>query len=134
LVDLIELTIIDFDGFAEVKNIEIRFEKPKEKVISFQNRVLYQILFSNLIGNAVKHNIKNVFLNITFKKNQIIIENSGLPLKISPERLFERFVKGSQANMTPGLGLAIVEKICAKLKITVQYSNADSIHRITITV
>lgn len=133
LGEMIAKTLNDFKDFAEAKNLSIEFDIPKHKMIVDDSRTLYQILFTNLVSNAIKHNTIDGYIKIIFSGNEICIENSGLPLDISPDKLFERFAKGAQSTTSPGLGLSIVQKICAKLNLSVQYQSEYSVHKMILT-
>ncbi|MGB9772268.1 MAG: sensor histidine kinase [Candidatus Kapaibacteriota bacterium] len=76
------------------------------------NQSLINILLSNLISNAIKHNIDNGTINIELKNNELIISNTGNYLNADPNKFFERFYKGSSSSDSVGLGLTIVKKIC----------------------
>ena len=52
------------------------------------------------------------------KENNFKISNSGNPLTILPEKLFERFSKNDPTTTSLGLGLSIVKKIRCTLLYT----------------
>lgn len=93
---------------------------------------LADILSTNLIKNAIKHNITNGFINIKLTENQLYIENSGLPFDGNPSNLLERFAKGEKGNM--GIGLAIVKQICELYNFSISYQIKEkTIHCIQIS-
>lgn len=95
--------------------------------------VLLEILITNLLNNAIKHNLtENGFIKIYLENNQLIIENSGKPLSYKPELLFARFKKGNQSSSSLGLGLAIIQKICKVSGLKINYINKEQLHQITI--
>lgn len=92
------------------------------------NPYLAEILFVNLIKNAVRHNITKGDLIIELSKNRFEIANSGPPLQMDPEMLFKRFHKASSSPESLGLGLAIVQKICALYGFKIGYSYKNEMH------
>jgi len=73
------------------------------------NRILY-----NLLSNACKYNISQGFVHISMKKERLDISNSSYGIT-NPSKVFERFYKESDRGV--GIGLHIVEKLCAELEI-----------------
>ena len=98
--------------------------------ISF-NPTLIDILLSNLISNAIKHNPGRGLIEISISGRQWKISNPGSPL-ISPDRIFERFQKGTSSHASTGLGLAIVKKISDTNGIAIQYEYENNWHSFTI--
>jgi two-component system sensor histidine kinase QseC len=93
---------------------------------------LADLLFDNLLGNAIRHNVKNGIINIKANQDVFIIENTGAAPVIPTEELFERFKKSDQCGESIGLGLAIVKQICELNKFDVQYTYQDGIHSLRI--
>lgn len=97
------------------------------------NPELMDILFNNLLKNAVIHNITSGYISIQLTGDQLVIENSGLPLLIEPALLFERFrTSEDKQKKTTGLGLAIVKQICELHGYSIAYTYSDEKHRIAI--
>jgi signal transduction histidine kinase len=96
------------------------------------NRVLIDVLISNLIKNAIEHNQPKGNINITLSKKTLIIENTGPALSVNPHELFERFKKGSHQTKTTGLGLALVKQICNLYQFRVNYNYSDGWHRVMV--
>lgn len=95
--------------------------------------VLLEILITNLLNNAIKHNLsKGGFIKVYLENHQLIIENSGKPLSHNPELLFARFKKGNQSSSSLGLGLAIIQKICNVSGLKIDYINKEQLHQIII--
>ncbi len=96
------------------------------------NPALMEILFSNLIKNAVVHNLTGGFINVQLNAAHLIIENSGPPLSSEPSLLFERFNKANADSQTTGLGLALVKQICQLYNMDLQYTYSNQMHKIRI--
>lgn len=96
------------------------------------NRVLIEVLISNLIKNAIEHNLPNGKINITLSQSSLFIENTGPALAVEPNELFERFKKGSHQTKTTGLGLALVKQICNLYHFRAAYEYRTGWHSITV--
>jgi len=102
-------------------------------VVLTANRSLIEILLSNLITNAIVHNVPGGKIIINLSLSGFLIENTGPPLDIEPEELFGRFKKGSHTTKTTGLGLAIVRQVCNLYHYPVSYQSSNGWHRITVS-
>ncbi|MCG2460374.1 HAMP domain-containing histidine kinase [Flavobacteriaceae bacterium F89] len=124
LVDCLEKSI---DDFREISTIEIDFIK-KDDIIANMDSYLANVLFSNLISNAIRHSPHGTGVHIVMKDGIFSISNHGhAPLKY-PEKLFNRFYRESAGTKSTGLGLAIVKKICDMYGFGILYRFKDSIH------
>ena len=92
------------------------------------DRVLVQIMLTNLISNAIRHNIESGKISLTLIANTLIIWNSGLPTDVTPTDFFERFKKSNQHRNSLGLGLSIVQKIAENYKYNISYQVKDDKH------
>ena len=102
------------------------------EVMIYIHPYLLDILLSNLIMNAIRHNIANGFINIHLKKGELTIENSGGVLTTDPKNLFSRFKKGTSDKDSIGIGLSLVQKITESSGLELTYSYNDQIHTIKI--
>ena len=87
------------------------------------NPELAEILINNLFSNAIKHNVKNGFIEIHITQNSMTFCNSGEGNALNPKTIFERFSKGNSDSF--GLGLAIVKKICEMYYMEIRYEKND---------
>ncbi len=76
------------------------------------NRDLFEILISNLLGNAIRHNIPGGSINIIADTHELSIRNTGRFSSLDKEKVFARFYKESSDSNSIGLGLEIARKIC----------------------
>lgn len=92
---------------------------------------LSDILISNLLVNAIRHNTNEGFVKIQLSDDKLIIENSCLPQE-NKENLFDRMVSNKSKDSI-GLGLNLVKSICDKNGFGVSYSfPMDKVFRIEI--
>jgi len=92
------------------------------------NPHLADILFLNLIKNAIRHNIPNGELKIKLNSTVFEIANSGAPLDIDSKLLFDRFFKSTKSSQSLGLGLSIVKKITELFNIKINYNYTENLH------
>lgn len=104
----------------------------KDDVFITGNSALMEVLFGNLIKNAVIHNLPAGFIHLKLDADQFSIENSGPVLDMDPSLLFERFNKANSDSKTTGLGLALVRQICLLYNMNLQYKYADRLHTVTV--
>jgi len=133
LVDLKQVVASTLEDFMEVISVRgITIENESESVMVEMDEGLALILISNLIKNAVKHNVRNGFIDLSLRKNRLVIKNSGEPFDGSPEYLVNRFIAGSDGGL--GLGLAIVNQICDLYGFKLRYTIHETTHEISIDV
>lgn len=94
--------------------------------------VLADVLVSNLVGNAIKHNVDVGKLDIFLTADELRIRNTGCPLTVDPDTLFDRFRKAGDAPQSMGLGLAMVREIANQHGLSVTYSYAYLWHELTV--
>lgn len=93
------------------------------------NRQLAEVLFSNLIKNAVRHSDSNSSILVQVGSQSFIITNQGNPLPFSADQLFQRFVRNPALPQSTGLGLALVKEIATLYGMRVNYDYASAMHR-----
>lgn len=124
---LIEVQLEILEDLILSKNISI-VKNFSEPLTIMMNPYLAEIMLSNLIKNAIRHNVVGGKLIIDFYKEQIVISNTGLKNKIDKDILFKRFHKSSSSSDSLGLGLAIVLKICEVYGFSVEYDYKNEMH------
>lgn len=132
LKNLIEKKLEQFEDMLAFKNITIEkkfIASPEIKM----NLQLADILLSNLLGNAIKHNLVDGKIIVELNSNSLSVSNAGNPLEISPEKLFGRFQKASPSSESVGLGLSIVKQICDTYNFRLNYSNANNVHIVSVS-
>jgi two-component system sensor histidine kinase QseC len=142
-VKLIEEIIENFAKEISYKNLKIikNFDNSLAKNNVLLHKVYCQILFKNLIDNAVKYSPDNSEITIDIKKT---IDNISIKISnycdnvssIDSKKVFENFYRSNKSIQTrnvvgSGLGLAIAKKIvelhngsisfdCVKNKVVIQ--------------
>lgn len=129
--EVIEKHIEIFEDFIKNKNLTVDTKSTLEVEIR-ANPLLFDMVISNLISNAIKHNKMNGKIEILTTNLFISVLNSGEAPKLASSSLFERFKKDSKASNSFGLGLAIVKKICDNYNWKITHSYLDNQHNISI--
>jgi len=128
---LIDSQLESLEDLIASKKISV--ERNFEPGVSLtMNPYLADILFANLIKNAIRHNLTGGELIIRITTDFISISNSGTELKIDKTSLFQRFHKQSSSPESLGLGLAIVQKICEVYGYKVSYAYENNRHHFRV--
>lgn len=115
----------------DIKRIDINiYEKTSLK--ARMNPALADILIGNLIRNAIDHNKEYGSIAITITENLLEISNSGAPLDVEPEILFNKYVHFGESGISTGLGLSIVKEICKYHGLKISYKIMSTIHVLRI--
>lgn len=100
----------------------------KNLLLVLLNPSLVDVLITNLLSNAMHHNIENGEIEIRIEKNTLWFLNSGnAPIK-NPESIFNRFHKENNSKKSVGLGLSIVKKICEAENVKIEYLFINNMH------
>ena len=131
--EIIEKNTAFFTQQAEAKNIQI--DITLEEILEVNaNPVLTEIVISNLILNAIRHNTLNGKIQISITNQKFTITNTGTPTSLNTEKLFSRFSKKTTSKNGNGLGLAIVKKIITLNKWQIDYLFTDSQHTFVVSI
>jgi signal transduction histidine kinase len=131
LSDLVQEKIKLFADHIAAKSLILKYEIDPGITLE-TNFFLAESMIMNLIGNAVKHSEKEGSINIKMDSVHLNISNSGKPLAVPGEKLFERFYKTDKSTGSQGLGLAIVKEICRLNKWEIGYKYQDSMHNFSV--
>jgi signal transduction histidine kinase len=126
---LIKEKLIQLEDLISSKHLQTNIQL--QNVIVKMNYHLADILLNNLLGNAIRHNIKNGVININFTEKEFVISNTGSSLSFDASAIFERFKKGDSTEGL-GLGLAIVKQICDNYHFPVSYNFKNNLHSFII--
>lgn len=127
---LMEDLLAYFEEQIQKYEINVVIDIPNKATLT-TNITLFEILLTNLLKNAFTHNKPLGFVTVGFDNQILSVKNTGEPLTVQPEKLFERFYRQSSKSGA-GLGLAIVKSICILNCWDIQYHYAEGIHSISI--
>mgnify|MGYP006266384709 CR=1 FL=1 len=115
----------------EMKSIKLKINFSEEYTVSINTDLAY-MLITNLISNAVKHNLDDGELYLSLVENVFTIQNTGHEPKMATEKLFDRFSKSSNRKDSTGLGLALVKLICDLYGYKITYEYVAPYHAVSI--
>jgi signal transduction histidine kinase len=116
-----------FEDIQTALGISVDISNTEENQL-LGNKMLIDLLLSNLIKNAFVHNIARGKIIIVIRKSSFAISNSSDVAEIPSEKLFERFYKNSNRTESWGLGLALVLRVCRLNGWEIHYSYANRMH------
>lgn len=115
----------------EQKQLSVILEQSGDVILA-ANKLLIEILVSNLFGNAIRHNQQNGIVRIFFGNGLFKVSNTGKPLPLDEQKIFMRFQKESADENSIGLGLAIAKKICSLYNYSISYRNEENLHEFVV--
>jgi signal transduction histidine kinase len=127
---IIQNILSSMDEMMEFKNLKISVNL--QPVTIQCDQTLMNILFTNLIKNAVQHNVEDGVIEITLSEERFEIVNTGPIVPDDTSKFFQRFEKGNKKADTLGLGLAISKKISDIYGFHINYSYEEEKHRISL--
>jgi signal transduction histidine kinase len=118
----LETVVAEFEDLAAYRQIAVEQTGDASPALQM-NEDLAHILFTNLIKNAIAHNVQNGKINIRYAAGAITIANTG---NSAAAVAFGRYRAGDEKSS--GLGLSIVKSIAALYRIDVDYSYDGEMH------
>lgn len=90
------------------------------------NRSLIDILVSNLLSNAIRHNVSGGEVRVALSTELLMVENTGRAQALPADQLFVRFRPGPERMPgSVGLGLSIARQICETCGFLLSYHYED---------
>lgn len=124
--EIIASSLEQLEGYCIEKHLSVQTKIEKDVILN-GNKNLIEILFNNLIFNAIQHSHENGNISIALNKKQLKVSNSGIE-KLNKETLFKRFAKTSAQSIGNGLGLSIVQQICISHSWAIHYEFSENEH------
>lgn len=121
----------DFADFASFREVVIHIHENEPLKVKM-DKGLASVLVTNLLKNAIVHNIKGGSVEITLDQSELRFSNSGKAGSLDGEKIFRRFYKDSPEKNTTGLGLAIVKAITGLYGFSIRYEFTGGKHRMII--
>jgi signal transduction histidine kinase len=131
LAVLINRRVADLKSMADIDKITLSVDV--DSFTLHANKTLMEVLLTNLLHNAVRHASQQGQVFVTLHGNKLTIRNTGNPLKMRPEEMFERFRKEHSGENSTGLGLAIVKQICDTCSYQLHYQYTGNVHTFSVT-
>lgn len=125
--EVVKQSANDLEEMAEFKNVKIAIEE-KAELTTEMDISLANIIVSNLLRNAIFHNVSNGNVSVEISENTIKIINTGIENSLNAEKIFSRFYKSENDQNGTGLGLAIVKAICDLYNFSISYHFGNALH------
>jgi signal transduction histidine kinase len=116
LTEALANSVVEFESIIENKNIELNCNF--DDVIIFSSQSLLEIVWNNLISNAIKFTPEGGKIEVSLKKidNNVEVKVADTGCGMTNEvgqKIFEKFYQGDTSHATQGngLGLALVKKV-----------------------
>src|SRR5665213_1560288 len=94
MIDLRALTsemISQFDEIFQEKELTLTYTLENKEI--YATPYLVEILLSNLLSNAIRHNHNGGQINIALTAGELVISNTGEGKPLPDEKIFTRFHK-----------------------------------------
>lgn len=127
LTESLANTVVEFETLIEKKNLELNCDF--DDVVIFSSKSLLEIVWNNLISNAIKFTPDGGKIDVLLKRKdknvevKVIDTGCGMTSETG-SKIFEKFYQGDTSHSTQGngLGLALVKKVIDTLggEISVQ--------------
>jgi len=129
--DVIHRQLDELSELMRLKELKVNWER-NEAVTVHAHPELSEILISNLVGNAIKHNAKKGEITIDVHPGGFSITNTSPSVVSQPSEMFRRFSKADASSTSLGLGLSISEKICHRYGWRITYSTNGNKHTVSV--
>jgi signal transduction histidine kinase len=120
----LKLYLVDLEELFEAKKLTVKTDI--NPCMLYINASLAEILLSNLLSNAIRHNLTNGQIGLSLNQTQFIISNTSNDKAKSSANLFNRMSFHNRAEDSVGLGLNIVKSICDKNNFVVDYAYTEN--------
>ncbi|HQS78517.1 MAG: hypothetical protein B7X69_00515 [Sulfurovum sp. 39-42-12] len=119
IAELLQKSIVYYQPLCESKCITMDAEL--EKYIFTIPEAQLQLLFGNLIGNAIKYSPRGSIITLQLKEGVFIIKDEGIGIEPEKQKeIFKRFKRGTEYSGGFGVGLSIVKSICDEYGIKIE--------------
>jgi len=125
LKQLIDELLIQLEDIFADKQITVTAQLEDKEISG--SRYLIEILLSNLIINAVRHNHTGGEIVINLTTEALTIKNTGTDEPLDEDKIFTRFHKSSHSDGS-GLGLTISRQICENFGFSLSYRYLEPYH------
>jgi two-component system OmpR family sensor kinase len=130
--DLTREALQSMNELIQMKNIDLQINI-EDNLYFYLHHSLADLLLTNLISNAIRHNVTGGTIQVTLNGAGLVIANTGKEPRVPTAELFERFKKDNPASDSIGIGLAIVRQICDLNDFDILYQYASGLHIIAIS-
>jgi signal transduction histidine kinase len=124
--ELLSSTISVLTNFSEQKQLDLTTTIAPGIIVT-GNKVLIEILWNNLLINAIRYSHVGGTISVLLSSKKLVISNAGNG-SLKHEHLFKRFSSISSQTPGTGLGLALAKQICNRYHWEISYNFQNSNH------
>lgn len=132
LKDLVTRQLEMFQEMIAIRKISLVQQYAGGQPTLIMDEGLSEIMVTNLLKNAIVHNVEGGRILIETGADYFLISNEGPPLSVDSDRLFDRFTRDTGKKGNLGLGLSLVRKICEYYGFKISYDRMDQLHSFRI--
>ena len=111
----------DFSEQAAFKEVAVSL-KEEGACTATMHPDLAGVLLTNLVKNAIVHNMPGGWVQIVLRTDSLEVHNTGSPMPLDRDQIFNRFYRVESSSSSTGLGLAIVKAIADLYGFEVSYT------------
>ena len=126
---LLSELLVQFEEIFFAKKLTVSCNLNDKEITG--SKYLAEILLSNLLSNAIRHNKPGGTIAVTLTGERLTIKNTGEIGPLPAGSVFNRFYKSSGSEGS-GLGLTISRQICENLSFRLDYGFQDGLHIFTV--
>ena len=126
---LTEEMISQLGEICQNKGISFSHQLEDKTIIS--SKYLIEILLTNLLSNAIRHNYNGGKIDVILTADSLTIKNTGEVIPLPSDEIFNRFQK-SPGSEGSGLGLTISRQICENFNFLLNYEYKNERHVFTV--
>ncbi len=133
LNEIVHQVVTELEDFAQFKNIKLTIEETTWVEVNM-DPYLANILVSNLLRNAIFHNVKNGHVLLRIEIGSLTVSNTSKNKKLEESKIYERYYKTkiTDKSKSTGLGLPIVQAICNLYAFKIKYAYNANHHSFTV--
>ncbi|WP_295671451.1 HAMP domain-containing sensor histidine kinase [uncultured Mucilaginibacter sp.] len=129
LRELTEEMVTQFEEIFQDKDLKVTSSLTDKEI--YASPYLTEVLLSNLISNAIRHNYNGGEVVISLTADSLVVQNTGNGAELNEEKIFTRFHKSSGSEGS-GLGLTISKQICENFGFSLKYSFEGLYHTFAV--
>ncbi len=119
---VLKRSVAYYKELSESKRIAIDIEAESFMFVIDETKL--NMLFGNLISNAIKYSMPNSMIHIKLKEGIFSITDQGIGIeKEKLSQIFERYNRQTEYAGGFGIGLSIVQKVCKEYGISIDVSS-----------
>ena len=116
VAEVLHKSIAYYEPLCESKRMSIKVEV-EQHIFTIPEAQL-QLLFGNLIGNAIKYSPAGSVITLMLQKGIFSIKDEGIGIALDKQKeIFKKFKRGTEYSGGFGVGLSIVKCICDEYDI-----------------